>query len=151
MAKSEPELSLITHIDDCLLILDFLKKCFPKAAMAQYRSIDFWDILYKAIVFHDLGKAHKEFQKLLKKLPNDWYSQRHELFSLPFLEALQIEIETKALLQLVVAGHHKDFEQLHHRYLNAYRIENKNGFDFEEEEKLSFKEEIEKVDVAEGQ
>jgi CRISPR-associated endonuclease/helicase Cas3 len=149
LAKSEPELSLKTHINDCLLIFDFLKKCFPKAATTQYRSIDFWDILYKAVIFHDLGKAHKEFQNLLKKLPNDWLGQRHELFSLPFVEALPMETEAKRLLHLVIAGHHKDFEQLHHRYLNAYRITGKNDFDFEEEEKLNFEEEIEKVDVAE--
>ncbi|OQP59770.1 CRISPR-associated helicase/endonuclease Cas3 [Niastella populi] len=149
LAKSEPELSLKTHINDCLLILDFLKKCFPKAAATQYRSIDFWDILYKAVIFHDLGKAHKEFQSLLKKLPNNWLGQRHELFSLLFVEALPLETEAKKLLHLVIAGHHKDFEQLHQRYLNAYRIAGKNDFDFEEDEKLNFKEEVGKVDAAE--
>lgn len=148
-AKSEPALSLKTHIDDCLLIFRFLKECFPKAGTIQYKNLNFWDTLYKAIVFHDLGKAHKEFQKVLKKLPNNWYGQRHELFSLPFVEALQVETELKALLRLAIAGHHKDFEQLHHKFLSAYRRNDKSDFDFEEEDKLDFEKEFGKVDVAE--
>jgi CRISPR-associated endonuclease/helicase Cas3 len=113
LAKSEPELSLKTHIDDCLLIFDFLKQCFPKAGTLQYKNLNFWDTLYTAVVFHDLGKAHREFQKVLMKLPNEWHSQRHELFSLPFIDALQAEDNLKTLLRFAIAGHHKDIEQLH--------------------------------------
>lgn len=149
LAKSEPEISLKTHIDDCLLIFGFLKQCFPKAGTVQYKNLNFWDTLYKAIVFHDLGKAHTEFQKVLNNFPNNWYGQRHELFSLPFIEALQVEAELKAILRLAVAGHHKDFEQLHHKYLSAYQRAGKSNFDFEEEEKLDFEEEFGKVDSTE--
>ncbi|MCC6287454.1 MAG: CRISPR-associated helicase Cas3' [Chitinophagaceae bacterium] len=146
LAKSEPKLSLKIHIDDCLLIYRFLKECFPQVHSIKYKNFDFWELLYQAIVFHDLGKAHKEFQKLLKGLPNQWYSQRHELFSLSFIESLPVDVELKSLLHLIIAGHHKDFEQLHQRYLSAYQNNTASGFDFEEEEKLKFEEEFKKVD-----
>lgn len=146
LAKSNPELSLKTHIEDCLLIFQFLKQCFPKAGNVHYNNYDFWDVLHKAIIFHDLGKAHAEFQKVLKKFPNAWYNQRHELFSLSFIDALQEEAELKDLLALVIAGHHKDFELLHKQFLTAYRPNRISNLDFEEEEKMDFEEEFKKVD-----
>jgi CRISPR-associated endonuclease/helicase Cas3 len=105
--------TLKEHIDDCLVIFDFLKEAFPKAAEISGLESRFWDVLKVCIVCHDLGKAHKEFQKLLNEHANDWRSQRHELFSLPFVEALSdVEKDLAGLIQLVIAGHHKDFEKL---------------------------------------
>jgi len=93
------------------------------------KAKNFWELLRLAIIFHDLGKVHKEFQKVLRGQPNNWNYQRHELFSLPFIEALPIE--NKELLFLTVAGHHKDIETLE-RKLREYKTENDNfGLDLD--------------------
>ena len=84
-----PARTLQEHIDDCLLIYEFLKKSFPKAAVISGLGEQYWDILRICIVCHDLGKSHKEFQNVLAGLPDKWEKQRHELFSLPFVDALK--------------------------------------------------------------
>lgn len=111
--------TLQEHIDDCLVIFRFLKQAFPKAAEISGLGDRFWEMLKVCIVCHDLGKAHREFQKLLNEQTNNWRSQRHELFSLPFIEALSdYDKDTIKLIQLVVAGHHKDFEKLREALLH---------------------------------
>ncbi len=108
-----PAISLKEHIEDCLLIFDFLKTAFPKAAEVTGMGEQFWEVLKVAIICHDLGKAHGEFQYLLEEKPNQWKFQRHELFSIPFIGALtNFDKETIRLVELAVAGHHKDFEEL---------------------------------------
>ncbi|MBK7635097.1 MAG: CRISPR-associated endonuclease Cas3'' [Saprospiraceae bacterium] len=121
-----PARTLKEHIDDCLLILDFLKKCFPKAAEISGFGQRYWDILRFCVVCHDLGKSHKEFQNVLAGLPDKWDKQRHELFSLPFVDALQgIDADILKVMRLVVAGHHKDFGQLQ-TYANRYEKPDEN-------------------------
>ncbi|MDE1191530.1 MAG: CRISPR-associated helicase Cas3' [Arachidicoccus sp.] len=111
--QSTPAISLKEHIDDCLVIYNFLKTAFPKAADISGIGERFWDILKVAIIFHDLGKAHKEFQYLLDEKPNKWKYQRHELFSIPFVDALgDFDKEVIKAIKLAVAGHHKDLEEL---------------------------------------
>lgn len=113
LAKSEPQVSLQEHIDDCLAVLHAITECFPSArCIYQSQEQDFWDTVRLSIILHDLGKAHPEFQKVLLRLPNEWHGQRHELFSLPFVSALEIEASTKRFIELVVAGHHKSYEKL---------------------------------------
>lgn len=108
-----PSISLKEHIEDCLLIFNFLKTAFPKAKEVSGMGEKFWEVLKVAIICHDLGKAHKEFQYLLNEKPHQWKSQRHELFSIPFIEALtNFDKESIRLIELAVAGHHKDFEEL---------------------------------------
>lgn len=112
--------TLKEHIDDCLIIFNFLKKALPRAAYISGLEDQFWDVLRVCIICHDLGKAHKEFQKLLNGQTNDWHSQRHELFSLPFIQSLpDYDKNILLLIQLTVAGHHKDFETLRSK-LNYY-------------------------------
>ncbi len=108
-----PAIFLKEHIEDCLHIYDFLKKAFPYAAEVSGMGESFWGVLKVTIICHDLGKAHKEFQYLLDGKPNEWKSQRHELFSIPFVDLLSdFDKETIQIMKLVVAGHHKDFEEL---------------------------------------
>lgn len=116
LAKSNPKVTLQSHVNDALLILDKIKNCF---------QIDdnFYKNLRIVIICHDLGKAHQEFQKLLKKEKENWNFQRHELFSLPFIDNL--DIENKELIYLTVAGHHKDIETLIKK-LNEYGNNNES-------------------------
>ncbi|MFW6224747.1 MAG: CRISPR-associated helicase Cas3', partial [Bacteroidota bacterium] len=109
LAKSDPAITLKQHINDALQISERLRESFN----GLFRIIDsesFWNLLKIAIIAHDLGKAHQDFQKLLLGKSNGWKQQRHELFSLPFIKAL--DIKDIDLVYLVVAGHHKDFEKL---------------------------------------
>lgn len=108
-----PAISLREHIEDCLLIFNFLKTAFPKLAEISELGESFWHILKVTVICHDLGKAHKEFQNLLDGKPNQWQFQRHELFSIPFVDALtDFDKEAIQLMRLAVAGHHKDYQEL---------------------------------------
>ncbi len=126
LAKSatdkDPELTLLEHIEDCLRIWEYLQKCFPNVPNTPSVSISFWEVLKLCIIFHDLGKAHKEFQKVLRGIKNnEWEKQRHELFSLPFFDAFEeIEPEVKKLMWWVIAAHHKDLDMLNKCYLEEY-------------------------------
>lgn len=154
LAKSKDEKNTIEartlkqHIDDCLLILRDLQHCFPKAGDVSGIGDQFWEVLRYCVIFHDLGKAHCEFQQLLKQLPNQWKSQRHELFSLPFVEALDMNAELKAIIRLVIAGHHKDFSTLR-TYLQYYDVGESFGMlEGIDEESKSYEQEFKKnVDV----
>lgn len=122
-----PARTLQEHIDDCLLIFTFLRACSPKAAAISNFGSTYWDLLKVCVVLHDLGKAHKEFQNLLAGRENKWNFQRHELFSLPFVDSLvQIDKDVLKIIRLVVAGHHKDFEVLRD-YLNTYNCSDTFG------------------------
>lgn len=121
LAKSEPQLTLQQHIDDCLHICQLLQERFPQVSSLPL-SYDFWRVLRIAIICHDLGKGHTDFQKVLKDEANRWRKQRHELFSLPFIDGLPEEKAIRELIRLAVLGHHKDLDQLWDRYIcNFYQ------------------------------
>lgn len=119
LAKSEPEITLIQHIEDCRLISGQLRQCFPNLPVEDVAG--FWKLLWFSIVAHDLGKAHPEFQRLLRKMNNSWHFQRHELFSLFFVEWLELSPEDKNYIRYVVAGHHKDLDDLSLHVGNNYK------------------------------
>ena len=138
LAKSEPRVSLQQHILDGLAILELLKKTFPNLPIDDIEH--FWELLRICIVCHDLGKSHSEFQRMLRKLTNKWYHQRHELYSIPFVEALNLVDTDKTLIKQVIAGHHKNYEELYRFIEHSYKQENKNAFllDVGDDAKLSF-------------
>jgi len=118
LAKSEPQTTLQQHIEDCLQIEEQLKDCFPNLPVDE--SEEFWELLRMSICFHDIGKCHKDFQKLLYKRPNAWDHRRHELFSIPFILHSNIPNEVKNLVAYAVAGHHKDLDELYSIVLREY-------------------------------
>lgn len=146
LAKSEPPISLKEHIDDCLNILEYLKICFPKAKEIV-PDIDFWGTVRLSVIMHDLGKAHSEFTKVLLGLKNDWNRQRHELFSLPFIDGLDINDSTKQLIRLAVAGHHRDFERLLRDYISNTYLQRTTDDEFGNDGLVSYDDEYKKVNV----
>lgn len=140
LAKSEPRITLQEHIDDCLCIWEHLQKCFPNIAHNPSVSIDFWTVLKQCVIFHDLGKAHSEFQKLLRgDKNNEWKRQRHELFSLPFFDAFEVADESvKKLMWWAIAAHHKDLDMLHDKFMDGF---------YEEPEDEDFELEFQKVNT----
>lgn len=111
LAKSSPQISLKQHTEDVLEVWKHLQISFPLTSNIAKKE-NFWQMLRLAIITHDLGKGHKEFQKVLKGEPNKWNKQRHELFSLPFTAQLPLNDLDKTFIMRVVVGHHRSFNWL---------------------------------------
>lgn len=146
LAKSNPEISLKQHIDDCLCMYNQLLVSIPNLPVVDKRL--FWELLKISIIFHDMGKAHPDFQNMLKKNTNNWRSQRHELFSLYFINQLDLPLEQKELIQFAVLGHHKDLSELFSFVDKNYRTE-PDEFSFDMESGLNFVKESQKINAAE--
>jgi len=142
LAKSDPEISLKQHIEDCLLIWKELQQCIPNLPIDNPEF--FWQALRTSIVFHDVGKAHEEFQKLLQGKSNHWYGQRHELFSLYFVNYLNLNDYQKELVFFTISGHHKDLSTLFSFADTNYRTK-KDEFDYNSDDNLSFEKECNKI------
>ena len=142
LAKSEPEVPLWQHINDGLAILDLLKKVFHNFPINDLDH--FWELLRVCIICHDLGKLHSEFQKKLKNRKNEWYYQRHELYSIPFIDALNLQDADKKFIKQIVVGHHKNYESIYYFIEHSYKSENKNAFlsNIRDDAKLSFETEF---------
>lgn len=129
LAKSEPQVTLRQHIEDGLAVWKHLQICFPSTPVCADKE-NFWRLLWLAVVMHDLGKAHSEFQKVLRGQENQWHSQRHELFSLPFAKALPLPEDEKLMVLRVVAAHHKSYSVLGDFIMKNYELD---PTDFERE------------------
>lgn len=118
LAKSAPATTLEQHIEDCLQIEEQLKDCFPNLPVA---TAELWEHVRIAICLHDIGKCHREFQKLLYGKSNTWNHRRHELFSIPFILHSNIDEGQKSIIAFAVAGHHKDIDTLNNIILREYQ------------------------------
>ena len=127
LAKSNPELSLVEHINDCINIVEQLQLCINRLPVKDYNQ--FWELAKLASIFHDLGKAHSEFQKVLRSIPNEWHQQRHELFSIYFILKSGLSERLKYKLLLPVLLHHKDCFQLLSIVDNNYNIDDDWGIE----------------------
>jgi CRISPR-associated endonuclease/helicase Cas3 len=150
LAKSKPSnISLKGHIDDALRIGERLREIFPNLPVDNAEN--FWRMLRLCIVCHDLGKSHQEFQKELRGLPNHWLGQRHELYSIPFIDALDERLcVDKLMVKRVVAGHHWGYEELFCKMTKCYKRGDTaiSRWYNNDEDKLSFEGEFgEYVDV----
>ncbi|MBC8147272.1 MAG: CRISPR-associated helicase Cas3', partial [Bacteroidetes bacterium] len=104
--------TLLEHIEDCLGVYSQLKNTLPSLPDVASLS-NFWELLFYIIYFHDWGKCHTEFQKVLKGVKaNFWNYQRHEIYSVPFVDKLNLNDEEKILIQRAIIGHHKTFFEL---------------------------------------
>lgn len=115
LAKSDGT-TLEEHIEDVLFIFRELQCVVPY--LEQVSQIDdFWKLLFISILFHDFGKIHEEFQKMLKTEINFWENQRHEIYSIPFIDKVELYEDKNLLIKLVVLSHHKSFKELVEKYL----------------------------------
>ena len=144
LAKSGPPISLKQHIDECLRVYESLRKAFCRLPLND--ADHFWRLIRLAVIFHDLGKTHSEFQKMLLGKRANWYYQRHELFSVPFINQLVLPQEDKLLIKLIVAGHHKDFNFLFNFIQHSYKTGD-DIFSFSEDGKLQWDEESGKLNA----
>lgn len=145
LAKSKPAITLNKHIKDCLNIYEQLKTCIPNIPV-ENKDV-FWQLLKAAVVFHDMGKAHVEFQKLLYGKENTWNSQRHELFSILFLNGLNFSNEEKEFVLQAIMGHHKSFTELR-TFVENYQYDEFTGeccLDYEKESNQVFESEVSEI------
>jgi len=121
LAKSDGK-SLQEHIEDCLVIWNELKHSIP--SLPSVSSLDdFFEILYIAILFHDFGKVHPEFQKVLRNQPNYWEQQRHEVYSIAYTNKSPVSKGKLKLIQNIILAHHKTFGELKKKYLSQQELE----------------------------
>ncbi|MBP7562632.1 MAG: CRISPR-associated helicase Cas3' [Candidatus Cloacimonetes bacterium] len=120
-AKSD-KTTLLQHIEDCVSVFSSLRKTVPLIVDVA-KLPDFWDLLFVAIYFHDFGKAHKEFQKMILNEENVWQSQRHECYSIPFVD--KVETDNHLIIKMAILAHHKCFKKL-----KGY-LKDRNTIDFE--------------------
>ncbi|MDD3050291.1 MAG: CRISPR-associated helicase Cas3' [Candidatus Cloacimonetes bacterium] len=118
LAKSDGT-TLEEHIDDCLKVAQELKKNIPDL----FDDYQFYDTLILAILFHDFGKLHPEFQNVLLKKKNNWHEQRHEVYSVVFSNKIVLDDSSKKLLQKAIISHHKSFEELREKHNTQKEIE----------------------------
>ena len=126
LAKSEPAVTLAQHISDCLNIVKYLRMCFPNIPVDNKNG--FWNTLKIVMILHDSGKCHKEFQKLLCNMKNEWHNRRHEVFSMYFVENAVIDSNLKKVIGFAVLGHHKSLEEIRQKLYTDYANTGYNPF-----------------------
>ncbi len=137
LAKSEPAVSLAQHISDCLNIVKYLRLCFPNIPVKD-KDV-FWKMLEFAMILHDSGKCHKEFQKLLYNVKNEWHNRRHEVFSMYFVENAEIDSHLKEIIGFSIIGHHKSLDEIRQKLNTDYINTGYNPF----EETIDYKKDCE--------
>ena len=119
LAKSEGQLPLVHHILDLLLIRQTLKTQFP--TVAKLLGNTFWEDLWWAALLHDMGKAHIDFQKMLRGEQSKWDYQRHEIYSLPLVGAFVKDDTRRKNIEWAIAGHHRNYAKLFEFLRNRYQ------------------------------
>lgn len=144
LAKSEPEISLTQHINDCLYLYEQLRICIPNLPLVD-RDF-FWNSLRICIILHDTGKAHREFQRVLKNLRNKWNGQRHEIFSAILASCMNLTEKEKNYILPAILCHHKSFDELYSRIEDDYKNEDDCLPDILTDCKTNFQEELNQID-----
>lgn len=100
-------ITLEEHINDLEVVSKSFQLAFPILPEVTNLS-NFWEFLYIAIIFHDLGKANKGFQNMLQGKQK--YHFRHEWLSGAIF--MNYECEKKTLILNSILSHHKNFQTL---------------------------------------
>ena len=108
LAKFNPDEPLECHIYKTLNVLSSLKNSF--IWITQSLGEDFWELVFYALVLHDIGKCAEGFQKN----PKTW-GYRHEVLSTPFVSFLNFDEEKRNLIALSILTHHKYINELYEK------------------------------------
>ena len=120
-ADGQPE-SLAQHTAWVLTRLADFIKLRPNLPQ-QIGQPRLWHCLYWAAFLHDFGKAMPGFQAVLRKdgdpeRKEEWRGQRHEVFSLAFLDWIAdgLDDEERLLTAAAVISHHRDADLIQELY-----------------------------------
>lgn len=105
IAKSRPLKTLKEHTDEVLEAFHNLKKLKDKLGINL--SEDEWDLLKKAVFYHDFGKAYLNFQHKIRGQPVKNKNIPHNLVSIAFLPE-----DNELLLKLIAFHHWREFPDL---------------------------------------
>jgi len=84
LAKSDRHGDSQTLFDHTNNVIDTVKKVCENLPQSLSNMPQLLESAKIASLFHDVGKAHNEFQKLLKSERNEWMRRRHEVLSAIF-------------------------------------------------------------------
>ena len=111
LAKKEPAETLIEHTGKLLSVFGYIIKYYPEIPMICGVK-DFYEHLFYAIVFHDLGKSASGFQEKWNK-----WGYRHELLSAGFVNLISsLDDDAKKAIKLCIATHHKNCDEIRKKY-----------------------------------
>jgi CRISPR-associated endonuclease/helicase Cas3 len=120
LAKSQPPITLYQHIEDCLSVYRSVCSLFPFLPRLC-RVPDFFEHLFYAIAYHDLGKAARGFQAELRGGASWGY--RHEILSAAFMRSLDsLDAFAQRAVALAVITHHKSISELRERFSTALPV-----------------------------
>lgn len=107
LAKSTPPLSLRQHTNDCLSVFRSVRLLFPH--LPELCGVPkFFEHLFYAIYLHDLGKAARGFQVMLRPGGKSWDGYRHEILSAGFVNTLTtLNEDDRRAVALTIITHHK--------------------------------------------
>jgi CRISPR-associated endonuclease/helicase Cas3 len=130
LAKSNPEESLISHTENVIAVWDILSVQFKEII----QDIEFWELSFISILFHDIGKVALNFQDKLHGRVNTFENYiRHELYSGSFILLNDKKrFIYSPLSVLSVFSHHKPlFEDVFDNENDYVKIHfNKESYDF---------------------
>jgi CRISPR-associated endonuclease/helicase Cas3 len=114
LAKSQPPITLRQHIEDCLSVYRSVCSLFP--FVPRLCGVpDFFEHLFYAVAYHDLGKAATGFQAELRGGASWGY--RHEILSAAFVPSLEsLDEFSQRAVTLAVITHHKSITELRERF-----------------------------------
>ena len=139
--NNQPE-SLAQHTANVLMRLADFIQLRPNLAQ-QIGQPRLWHCLYWSAFLHDFGKAMPGFQAILRKdgdkdRKEQWRGQRHEVFSLAFLDWISegLNPEEKLLTAAAIVSHHRDADVLRELYNRTEQKRMKEHFEGFAEEHL---------------
>lgn len=105
LAKSNPLETIQEHTNKLIENYNILKEIYPNLEVN-------WDILYKACLYHDLGKMNLKFQEKIEKQKKSSLEIPHGILSLAFIDYEKMEEEGFSedeikILFHAVAYHHE--------------------------------------------
>lgn len=123
-ATGTPEEGLASHTAWVLTMLAQFIRLRPQLP-AQLHMPRLWHCLYWATFLHDFGKVAPTFQSILRgdgdpTLKKAWSEQRqrHEVFSLAFIDWINngLDENERLLLMAAIISHHRDADEIHDIY-----------------------------------
>ncbi|NOZ24540.1 MAG: CRISPR-associated helicase Cas3' [Nitrospirae bacterium] len=114
LAKSSPPETLIEHTENCLSVLQSIKRLYPY--VPELCGVGrFYDHLFYAALLHDVGKSASGFQKSLRE--GRRWGYRHEILSASFVSCLESTADPdRKMIALSIVTHHKDIGELRERF-----------------------------------